>query len=188
MPEEPAFLGQPIQVRCRVQRVAVSPDGTGAERFEHNEDHVGRALGLDAVRLYRLLTEEVQPLRVAVADTQVVSHHRVMLTGGRLIEGAGFKREGVEQKQRRIKAQRRHLAVAAEEGIAPAQRHRVLQVQRRGAAEQAKKHQHAHHRRAAKSRQHANTLRWRPIQGGTLQAQQRPGPQRHTSQPGQGDP
>ena len=111
-----------------------------------------------------------------------------MLARGGLVEGGGFELEGVEEKQRRIDPKRADLAVAAVEGVAPAQRHRVLQVQRAGAAEQAEEHQHSDHCRTAEGRQHTDLLSLRPVQGRAFQAQQRPGRQRHTGQPGQGYP
>ena len=111
-----------------------------------------------------------------------------MLARDGFVEGGGLQREGVEEKQRRIDPECADLAVAAVEGVAPAQRHRVFQVQCTGATEQTEEHQHAHHRRTADCRQHADALRLRSIQGDALQAQQRPGPQRYARQPGQGDP
>lgn len=64
--EEPTLLGQAIQVRRRVKWVAVGTHGAGAEGFEHDEYHVGLALGLDAVGLHWLVTKEVQPLPISV--------------------------------------------------------------------------------------------------------------------------
>ena len=54
------------------------------------------------MRLHRLVTEEVQPLRIVLADAQVIGHHLVMLARGRLVEGGRLKLEGIEEKQRRI--------------------------------------------------------------------------------------
>ena len=172
--EEPAFPGQTVEVRRRIQRVAVGAHGAGAEGFEHDENHVGLAFGLDAMRLHWLVAKEVQRVRIALADAQIIGHHVVVLARGRLIESAGFELEGVEEKQRRVDPERTHLTVATVERITPAQRHRVLQVQRAGTAEQAEEHQHADRCRAADCRQHADSLCVRPIQGGALQSQQRP--------------
>ncbi|MNO82325.1 hypothetical protein D3C76_735980 [compost metagenome] len=41
--EEPALRGQAIEIGGRIDRVAVSPDGTGAQGFKHDKHHVRRS-------------------------------------------------------------------------------------------------------------------------------------------------
>ncbi|MCY1508050.1 hypothetical protein D9M68_423480 [compost metagenome] len=185
--EEPALRGQPVEVRRRLERVAIGADRAGAEGFEHDEDHIGAPLAGDGVRLCRLAAVEVEGRGVRMVDAEVAGDHRVVRL--HLFEIVGFLRhaQGVVEEDHRIQAERRDLVVAGEEGVAPAQRHRVFQVDVVDPAEDAEQHEDDH-QRAAPGDGPAADAAFRPVQGDPFQAQQQPPDQRSGGQPAEGYP
>ncbi|MNL30266.1 hypothetical protein D3C87_1519920 [compost metagenome] len=126
--EEPALRGQAIEIGRRIDRVAVGADGTGAQRFEHDEHHVRRPGTGYFVGLWCLVTYEIEGLRVGLIDAQVVGHDRVKFAYLRFVIARLADLDRVIEENHRVQAQCGNLVIAREEGIAPAQRHRVFQV------------------------------------------------------------
>ncbi|MNZ93620.1 hypothetical protein D3C78_1126950 [compost metagenome] len=124
--EEPALRGQTINVGCRIDRVAVGPDGTGTQRFQHDEHHVRWPRAQYFVGLWRLVTNEIEGLWIGLVDPQVVGHHCVVFAHLRFVITRLANLDRVVEKNHRVQAQRGDLVVAREKRIAPAQRNRVF--------------------------------------------------------------
>ena len=185
--EGPALLGQAVEVRRRIQRVAMVAHRAGAQGFEHDEHHVGLALGLDGVRLRALHAAQVEGLLVGRIDAEVLGQQRIAATHRLLVIGRKIDLGGVVEEQHRVQAQRGDLVVAGEERIAPAQRHRVFQVEVLEPAQQTEEQRH-HHQRAAPYPRPALELARRARQGEALQMHQQDGQQHDADQPAEGDP
>ena len=120
-------------------------------------------------------------------DAQIIRHHRIeSLQSLGVIPGV-LHVPGVVQEQQRVQPQRADLAVTREERIAPAQRHRVLQIDVGIAAQQPDQHQHGD-RCTAEAGCLAGNLCLGLVQGDALQTQEGQQRQRHRGQPAQGDP
>ncbi len=133
------------------------------------------------------MTLETQPLHVWLADAQITRDFFIMLAHLRLIEVRLRDLERVVQKQRRIKPQRRHLTVAGEERIAPAQRYRVFQIEILHPAQQAEEGCTDHQCRTP-DRGPAFDRSGLTVQGDTLKPDQYPAEHCDREQPTDSDP
>ena len=185
--EEPAFAGDAVEIGGGVERCAVGAHAAGAQRFQHHHHDVRRPVHVQPVWLDRHVALEIQRLPGLLRQRQEVRHQRVVFLHRLAVEGLAAEQGGVVEEQHRIQPQGRHRVIAGGEGVTPAQRHRVFQVDVGDPAEQAEhqcqEHHHAADPLAAGAHGH------RRAQQET--ARQRPENQRHHrghGQPAQGDP
>ena len=100
--------------------------------------------------LHCYFTIKGQLFTIRILYTQVLTDRRIMLT--HLLQIVTFLRntQGVIKEDDRIQTQRTYLTVAREERIAPAQRHRVFQIDIGVTAEDSQE-DHDHHQHTAKN-------------------------------------
>ncbi|MNQ47512.1 hypothetical protein D3C85_613570 [compost metagenome] len=128
MLEKPALGGQAIEIGRRIDRVAVGPDGAGAQRFKHDKHHVRWSRARYFVGLWCLVAYEVHSMWIGLINAQVVGHDRIVLAHLCFVIARLTDLDRVVEEDHGVQAQRSDLVVAREEGIAPAQWDGVFQV------------------------------------------------------------
>ncbi len=65
--EEPALLGQPVDIGSWIERVTVGTHCGGSQGFEHDEDDI-RPLSVNRIGLNALLPAEIKRFRIRLVD------------------------------------------------------------------------------------------------------------------------